>query len=149
MVHCQPAGRGEQVLDYLGRYLFRVAITNSRLERIEDGQVTFRSRDNRTQKLQRVTLSGVEFLHRFLQHVLPRGCTKVRYYGLWSPTCRAQLAQARALRSAPRHAPADVPTANPSPSPLASAPLAGRCPHCRMGTLRVVAVLRPYRLRSP
>ncbi len=79
VVHCQPAGRGEQVLDYLGRYLVRVAIPNSRLERIEDGQVTFRYRDNRTHKLRRVTVPAVEFLHRFLQHVLPRGCTKVRY----------------------------------------------------------------------
>src|SRR3990172_10427824 len=64
VVHCQHAGRGQKVLDYLGRYIFRVAIANSRLERIQDGQVTFRYRDNRTQQLRRVTLSGVEFLHR-------------------------------------------------------------------------------------
>jgi putative transposase len=97
VVHCQHAGRGQKVLDYLGRYIFRVAIANSRLERIQDGQVTFRYRDNRTQHVRRVTLSGVAFLQRFLQHVLPRGCTKVRYYGIWSPTCRRQLDQARAL----------------------------------------------------
>ena len=48
VVHCQPAGRGQKVLDYLGRYIFRVAIANSALERIQDGQVTFRYRDNRT-----------------------------------------------------------------------------------------------------
>src|SRR5712691_8700273 len=60
----------------LGRYIFRVAIANSALERIQDGQVTFRYRDNRTQHLRRVTLSGIEFLQRFLQHVLLRGCTK-------------------------------------------------------------------------
>lgn len=62
-MHCQPAGRGSQVLDYLGRYVFRIALSNSRLEQIQDGQVTFRYRDNRTQALRRVTLSGVEFLH--------------------------------------------------------------------------------------
>ena len=86
VVQCQHAGRGQKVLDYLGRYIFRVAIANSRLDRIQDAQVTFRYRDNRTQQLRRVTLSGLAFLQRFLQHVLPRGCTKVRYYGIWSPT---------------------------------------------------------------
>ena len=94
VVHCQPAGRGPQVLDYLGRYVFRIAISNRRLERIEAGQVTFRYRDHRTQTLRRVRLSGVEFLHRFLQHVLPSGCTKVRHSGLWSPTVRGPLAHA-------------------------------------------------------
>ncbi len=101
VVHCQPAGGAEQVLAYLGRYIFRVAITNSRLERLQDGQVTFRYRDNRTQKLRRVTLPAVDFLHRFLQHVLPHGCTKVRSYGLWSPTCRAN-SRTRARCSAHR-----------------------------------------------
>ncbi len=157
VVHCQPAGRGDQVLDYLGRYMFRIAISNSRLERIEDGQVTFRYRDNRTHELRRVTLSGVEFLHRFLQHVLPTGWTKVRYYGLWSPTCRRHLEQARALLSAPPPAasPAEPPAAAPAPAagtPLASpAPLSlpTRCPQCQVGTLHLIEVLRPHRSRSP
>jgi len=149
VVHCQPAGRGEQVLDYLGRYIFRVAIPNSRLERIEDGQVTFRARDNRTQKLRRVTLSGVEFLHRFLSHVLPRGCVKVRYYGLWSPTCRRHLAQARTLLSAPPPAAACDPVASPPSAAPTSLLLPARCPQCQVGSLLVVEVLRPQRGRSP
>ncbi|HUE85800.1 MAG TPA: transposase [Vicinamibacterales bacterium] len=91
---------GQQVLDYLGRYVFRVAISNSRLERVADRHVTFRCRDNRTRGLRRVTLTGVEFIGRFLQHVLPRGCAKVRYYRLWSASRRADLAQARDLLSA-------------------------------------------------
>lgn len=158
VVHCQPAGRGEQVLDYLGRYLFRVAIPNSRLERIENGQVTFRYRDNRTHKMRRVTLSGVEFLHRFLAHVLPPGCVKVRYYGLWSPTCRSHLEHARTLLSAPplRRSPESYgPAASSDPvaSPLSAAPtsllLPTRCPQCQVGTLLLVEVLRPQRSRSP
>ena len=148
VVHCQPAGRGEQVLAYLGRYLFRVAIPNSRLERIQDGQVTFRYRDNQTHKLRRVTLPAVEFLHRFLQHVLPRGCTKVRYYGLWSPTCRGQLEHACALLSAPP--PTSVePAACPLGAPPAPDPLPVRCPHCHQGNLILVEVLVPHRSRSP
>ncbi len=149
VVHCQPAGRGEQVLDYLGRYIFRVAIPNSRLERIEDGEVTFRYRDTRTQKLRRVTLPGVEFLHRFLQHVLPPGCTKVRYYGLWSPTCRAQLEHARTLLSAPSPTASTEPATTTRPTSPASPPLPAQCPHCRVGTLILVEVLRPQRSRAP
>jgi hypothetical protein len=74
-----------------------VSPSASRLEQVQNGEVTFRYRDNQTHALRRVTLSGVEFLQRFLQHVLPPGCTKVRYYGLWSSTCRTHLAHARTL----------------------------------------------------
>jgi len=100
VVHCQAAGQGRQVLHYLARYIFRVAISNSRLESFENGLVTFRYRDNRSQQLHRVTLPAQKFIHRFLLHVLPRGCAKVRYYGIWSPASRAQLEQARTLLSA-------------------------------------------------
>ncbi len=149
VAHCQPAGRGEQVLDYLGRYIFRVAIPNSRLERLQDGQVTFRYRDNRTQKLRQVTLPAVEFLHRFLQHVLPRGCTKVRYYGLWSPTCRTQLERARTLLAVPPPPTSVEPAALTPPASPTPAPLPARCPHCQVGTLILVEVLAPHRSRSP
>jgi hypothetical protein len=138
------------VLAYLGRYVFRIALSNSRLERIEAGQVTFRYRENRTHALRHATLSGVEFLHRFLQHVLPRGCPKVRYYGLWSSTGRGRLEHARTLLGAPP--PAGAPAAPAALTPAAasaSLPPPARCPHCQVGTLRLVQVLRPHRSRSP
>jgi hypothetical protein len=69
---------------------------NSRLERFADGQVTFRYRDGRTGMPQRCTLDAVAFLGRFLQHVLPWGFSKVRHYGLFSPSRHDLLAQARA-----------------------------------------------------
>ena len=149
VVHCQHAGRGQKVLDYLGRYIFRVAIANSRLERIQDGQVTFRYRDNRTQHVRRVTLSGVAFLQRFLQHVLPRGCTKVRYYGIWSPTCRRHLDQARALLTVSSPAPTEPAPNTPTPPPAAADPSPMRCPQCRTGILIRVGVLAPHRMRAP
>lgn len=150
VVHCQPAGRGEQVLAYLGRYVFRVALSNSRLERIDADQVTFRYRDTRTQALRRVTLPGAEFLRRFLQHVLPSGCSKVRYYGLWSPTCRKQLAHARTLLGGPPASAPDDPVAGPGLDvPVAGPPRSPRCPHCQGSTLVVVAILTPHRSRSP
>jgi len=61
VANCKAAGQGRQVLNYLARYIFRVAISNSRLERIENGEVTFRYRDNRSQQLRRETVTGEEF----------------------------------------------------------------------------------------
>ncbi len=145
VVHAQPAGRGERVLDYLGRYIFRIAIANRRLEQVTDDAVTFQYRDNRTQEVRRVTLTGVEFLQRFLQHVLPRGCAKVRYYGLWSVAHRTDRTRARPLLTAVarRPPPPAEPTRASCPADLP------RCPHCRVGTLIVIAVLRPWWSRPP
>ncbi len=134
VVHAQPAGDGARVLDYLARYLFRVAITNSRLEQIDDDHVTFRYRDHRTQAIRRATLSGVEFLQRFLQHILPRRCMKVRYDGLWSARRRADLDHARDLL--PAVPAAAAPTTPPAtPTPTAAASLAPQ-PVCPRGVAR-------------
>ena len=146
VVHAQPAGRGQRVLDYLGRYVFRIAIANSRLEAIDHRDVTFNYRDNRTQAVRRITLPGVEFLQRFLQHVLPRGCAKVRYYGLWSAAHRADRTQARALLMA--LALLATPQAT-EPARSSSPGERPRCTHCRVGTLIVIAVLRPWWRRPP
>src|SRR6266536_1227205 len=155
VVHCKAAGQGRQVLNYLARYIFRVAITNSRLERFENGQVTFRYRDNRSQQLHRVTLPAQKFIHRFLLHTLPRGCAKVRYYGICSPACRAQLEQARTLLGPAKLAatsPAAVDAVLNSPltepaapltEPAAPLPASARCPHCQFGQLFELRVLPP------
>jgi hypothetical protein len=144
VVHSQHAGRGEQVLNYLARYVFRIAITNSRLESIQDGNVRFRYRDNQTQQMRRVTLSRIEFIHRFLQHVLPRGATKVRYYCIFSPSCKSQLERARLLLTEP---PSDSPTPAPDSQNETSQPI--RCPLCRVGVLILVETQLPQRSRSP
>jgi len=141
VVHCQHAGSGEKVLQYLGRYVFRIALTNNRLERLQDGQVTFKYRDNRTQRVQHCTISAVEFLQRFLQHVLPRGCTKVRYYGIFSPRGPISLDRARPLLSSPDKTHVADST-RPQPAPSSS-----RCPRCHIGTLIIVETLQ--RIRSP
>ena len=148
VVHSKPAGRGEKVLDYLGRYVFRIAIANSRLESLDNGQVSFRYRDNRTQVIRHVTLSAHEFLERFLQHVLPRGGVKVRYYGIWSPSRRDQLERARTLR--PDN---PSPAVSPVPAPLAEsdAPVLAprRCPSCHTGVLHLIQTLPSQRSHSP
>jgi hypothetical protein len=148
VVHCQPAGRGEKVLQYLGRYVFRIAITNSRLESFDNGQVRFRYRDNKTQQIRHVTLPALEFIQRFLQHVLPKGCVKVRYYGIWSPSCRKQLHLARTLLNVNLPAPVS-PVLPPSEDSAAEVPVLRGCPFCAAGVLHLVQTLPPQRSHSP
>jgi hypothetical protein len=81
---CKHYGHGnDAVLKYLSRYVFRIAISKARILGMDDTHVVFRSKDRSTDTWRTIRLPGVEFLQRFLQHVLPRGFHKVRYYGLW------------------------------------------------------------------
>jgi hypothetical protein len=81
---CKHYGHGnDAVLTYLSRYVFRTAITNARILAMDQTHVTFRYKDRTTETWRTVRLPGVEFLRRVLQHVLPRGFHRVRYYGLW------------------------------------------------------------------
>jgi hypothetical protein len=95
VVHCQPVGNGVNALKYLTPYIFRVAISNHRIIKLENDRVTFRYRATDTGKLRTCVLPATEFIRRFLQHVLPRGCVKVRYYGFFSHSHRRQLAELR------------------------------------------------------
>jgi hypothetical protein len=97
VVHCQPVGNGMAALKYLAPYIFRVAISNNRILKLEDGRVTFRYTASGTGKTRHCTVTGEEFIRRFLQHVLPKGFIKVRYYGLFSSGNRHRLRQARKL----------------------------------------------------
>ncbi len=82
-------GQGEEaVLNYLSRYVLRVAISNARILAVDETHVTFRWKDHGSQTWRTTRLEGLEFLRRFLQHVPPRGFHKVRYYGLWHHSTR-------------------------------------------------------------
>ena len=91
VVHCKPVGNGRTALKYLAPYVFRVAISNRRLVKLENDQVTFRYHATDTGQLKLCTLSAEEFIHRFLQHVLPKGFVKVRYFGFFASTARAEI----------------------------------------------------------
>jgi hypothetical protein len=95
----RPFGGPQQVLKYLARYTHRVAISNSRLVEVADDKVTFRYKDYADEhRSKAMTLSADEFLHRFVQHVLPKGFVKVRHYGLLANRCREErLALCRRL----------------------------------------------------
>lgn len=87
----------DAVLNYLSRYVFRTAITNARILDMDQTHVTFRWKDRHADAWRTERLPGVEFLRRFLQHVLPRGFHKVRYYGLWHPAKRKESSRAWVL----------------------------------------------------
>ena len=95
VVHCQAAGNGLSALKYLAPYIFRVAISNHRIVKITNQQVTFRYKATDTGKARRCNLTAEEFIRRFLQHVLPKGFVKVRYFGFFSPGLRPRLATLR------------------------------------------------------
>ena len=98
VVHSEPVGSGAAAFKYLAPYIFRVALSNNRLRKLHDGQVTFAYKESAI--LKRCTLTAEEFIRRFLQHVLPPRFIKVRYYGLLSPAQRQLLYKARQLLSA-------------------------------------------------
>ena len=95
---CKHYGRGKlAVLAYLARYAFRIAITNTRIVAMDDTHVTFKYKQRDTGEWKPCCLTGVEFLRRFLMHVLPKGFHKLRYYGLWHHSKRDLQQRARLL----------------------------------------------------
>jgi Putative transposase/Transposase zinc-binding domain len=148
VVHCRHAGTGEKALEYLARYVFRTAISNSRLESFANGRVTFRYRDNQTQQIRHVDLGAPEFIRRFFQHVLPKGFVKVRSYGLWSGACRKKLALARGLLGARRDS-LDAPDSQAQHCAPCGAPALLPCPHCKSGHLVWVQSLPRQPTRGP
>jgi hypothetical protein len=151
VVYCKPTVPGpEQVLNYLGRYIHRIALTNSRILSSEDGHVCFRYQDAQDQRWKTMKLPAHEFIRRFLQHVLPQGFHKVRYYGLWSPIHRPLLHQLQ-LCLAGQAPPLESPASESHPHASKSPPFqAGqRCPHCAQGLLVVIRLLPRLRRGPP
>ena len=127
VVDARPSlGNPEHVLQYLARYTHRVAISNGRLIDLQDGEVTFRWRDSADHNQQKLKkLGAIEFMRRFLLHVLPKGFVKIRHFGfLAHPERRAALQLARELLGAPEPPP-EVPQKTAE----------RKCPCCGIGTL--------------
>lgn len=146
----RPFGGPEQVLEYLGRYTHRVAISNQRLVSAEEGQVAFRWKDYRHQQRQKImTLQADEFIRRFLLHALPGGLQRIRHYGLLGNRNRAQnLARCRELLDMP---PPPADSGQPLDYRTFFEKLTGRslleCPQCHVGHMVEVGTIpRPLRL---
>ena len=96
--HIEPVGTGESALKYLAPYIFRVAISDRNILDVHDGQVTFRYKDSDTvDQFNICSVTAQEFIRRFLQHVLPRGFVKVRYFGFLATKKRADLDRVKEL----------------------------------------------------
>lgn len=146
VVHLKHAGSGHKVLDYLARYVFRIAISNNRIESFDGEEVRFRYRDNRTHEIKRCVLTAVAFIARFLLHVLPPHFTKVRHYGIYSPSRASALELLRTIL-APLGPEAPAPSSTEDDSHGLSA--RERCPFCHLGRLVVLETFSPSRQRAP
>jgi hypothetical protein len=141
-----PFGGAKQVLKYLARYTHRVAISNQRLIALEDGKVRFRWKDYANGNRQRtMTLGGVEFLRRFLLHVLPKGFMRIRYYGFLANCHRKEkIALCRNLLGLPEKTTLSVPeTPQETPEESTDSEPSTLCPVCKKGRMLEIETLRP------
>jgi hypothetical protein len=131
-----PFGGPEYVLKYLARYTHRVAISSNRLLSLDNGRVTFRWRDSRRgNRTKSMTLDAVEFIRRFLLHILPSKFVKIRHFGFLANRNRSSalgLCRQHLNASSPAHDPAAI-LSREQPSAVER-----RCPVCQVGVLRVV-----------
>ena len=152
VVNCQPSmAKPEHVIRYLGQYTHRVAISNNRILDIGKEKVTFIAKDYRDGAQKKpVTLDGVEFLRRFLLHILPKGFVKIRRFGIYHPT----TIKSQGLQFVPEEKP-DIeqllnPPENETPAERTKR-LTGfdplQCPTCKKGKMVVIDVFP--RVRSP
>lgn len=145
--------RAKSVLHYLGRYVYRVAITNHRLLAMDETHVTFRCKKNKEKRWRTMRLPGEEFLRRFIMHVLPRGFHKVRYYGLWHHSRREARNRIRLLLAPPIDISPLQPVLHAFPredqaTPLAAAdlnppentPYLPACPDCKSRQVRLLEI---------
>lgn len=142
----RPFAGPEQVLDYVGRYSHRVAISNNRLLAIDNDQIRFQWKDYRNQnQVKTMTLSAEEFIRRFLLHVLPNGFRRIRYYGfLGNRNRHEKLDHCRRLlgMATPQQAALLPPDENHLAryAEIIGSPL-HQCPRCRQGRMVVVEIL--------
>jgi hypothetical protein len=142
----RPFAGPAQVLDYVGRYTHRVAISNSRLVSMDNGKVTFRWKDYRDGNRQKVmTLDSGEFIRRFLIHVLPGGFHRIRYYGFLGNCHRTQkLDLCRKLLGMTPATPANPSTDYRDRFENLTGRSLRECPHCRTGIMVVIgSIARP------
>lgn len=97
VVNCQAVGVSSNSVKYLAPYVFKVAISNSRIIKVENRKVFFKYKKPKSNRWRTMSLDVMEFLHRFLQHVLPTGFMKIRYYGFLHPCSSVSLEKIAAL----------------------------------------------------
>jgi hypothetical protein len=130
-------GYSETSLKYLAPYVFKVAISNSRIWKVQDRTVFIHYRKPHSHRFRTLALEVMEFIRRFLQHVLPTGFMKVRYYGFMNPNCSVPLEKLTTLIQMAYAFALEMPHYEKNPMSLLT------CPNCG-GTLRYLASLLPF-----
>jgi hypothetical protein len=142
-VHIQSAGNGASALKYLGAYVARTAISDARMVEVSASAVTFRwkdrSDDSRTKTM---PLTGIEFVRRYLRHVLPEGLRSIRYYGFCHPAAKANRMRIRLHTGLP----VDFGAALPVCQPTNQTP---PCPCCGGTTRLLLTIQAPHKKRGP
>ena len=152
VVYCKPPFDGTKgVLEYLGRYTHRIAISNHRIVKMEDDKVSFRWRDyadNNKSKI--MTVDADEFIQRFLLHVLPDRFVKIRHYGLLGNRCRKEKLTAcrRLLACTPKENNKTTETWQEALLRFTGIDIT-KCPVCKEGKMRTREILRPARCKGP
>jgi hypothetical protein len=145
VVDCRSVGSGQAALRYLAPYIFRVALSNNRIVRVADEQVTFRYTVGESGQTAYCTLLVQEFLRRFPQHILPKGFVKVGYYGLFRLGMRRSLSRLRSQLQLLQHIAA---SALPAPAASDRSTREVICPSCGQ-PMRVEQVLLPHNRGPP
>jgi hypothetical protein len=136
----QAVGNAENTVKYLSRYVFQVAISDYRIVKHGEGKVTFKYRKKGSSRDRHMTLGVTEFMRRFLQHVLPPGFMKVRYYGFLNPNSGTDLNEVRGLIELCYGFEISTPEYElPPPEPR-------YCPHCG-GKLKYLCSVLPCEMR--
>ncbi len=152
VVHSLHYNKGQAaVLKYLSRYVFRIAITNHRIVSMDQTHVTFRYKDRRAKKWRTCRVEGCEFIRRYLQHVLPKGFHKVRYYGIWHSSSNyyvGKLAKQMALTDEATVNDLSLQADSPQEKLLVQNKEI-KCPHCGSEQLQLLQRLPRPRSRSP
>jgi len=152
VVHCEPSmADADHVIKYMGQYTHRVAISNNRLIEMSDTHVTFIAKDYRDRAQKRpISLPGVEFLHRFCQHILPHRFVKIRRFGIYHATTKRNMN----LQFVPEVSPVENQLAGKNKDETSLERIKrltgfdiGKCPKCNNGRMYIVRELP--RIRSP
>ncbi len=141
-VHIQPAGAGAAALKYLGTYVSRTAISDARLLRLTATHLTFRWKNRQHHRTEKLTLPGVEFVRRYLRHVLPKGLRSVRYYGFCHPAAKVNRLRLQFLSGMPVQLGVTESFGTSIPSPPC-------CPRCQQPMQRLGSLHTHRRPRAP
>ena len=147
-----PFGGPEKVLSYLGRYTHRIAISNHRITNVTDDDVSFSYRDRRDNNTAKnITVSGEEFIRRFLLHSIPKGFTRIRHYGILASR-KKQIALAACRKSLGVVA-EKIDKKPPKPTLELLREISGidilKCPECKIGKMIEERKIKKLRFRMP